>query len=109
MKRMVFQGLLYCNYVKDYDYHMGDRNARGTDGKIDPVCGDTTSNSYVRCDEATPLVGRLCVCNYDFRRVFDQSHFHLDQFTLSCVQFGYIMLGQTTITIDVYIDVNGGD
>ena len=35
-------------------------------------------------------------------------YFHLDEFTLSCIQFGYIMLGQTTVTIDVYIDVDGG-
>jgi hypothetical protein len=41
--------------------------------------------------------------------VFDQKSFNnLDDLSLSCIQFGYFMEGQTTVTLGVYIDSTGG-
>jgi hypothetical protein len=44
-----------------------------------------------------------------YARAFDQNRFkNLDDFSLSCLQFGYFMEGQTTVTMGVYIDSTGG-
>lgn len=44
-----------------------------------------------------------------FCRVFDQTTFkNLDDLLLTCIQFGYFMEGQTTVTLGVYIDKTGG-
>lgn len=75
-------------YYEDYDYYMGDSRVNGSDGKIDPPCPNATSS---------------------YARVFDQESFYLDRFKLTCIQFGYIMLGQTNATLDIYIDVDGGE
>jgi hypothetical protein len=43
-----------------------------------------------------------------YARVFDQQSFDLGNFTLSCIQFGYFMEGQTYATLQIYVDTNGG-
>jgi hypothetical protein len=41
-------------------------------------------------------------------RVFDQQDFNLDEFKVSCIQFGYFMEGITNVTVGVYRDTTGG-
>jgi hypothetical protein len=43
-----------------------------------------------------------------YARVFDQSSFDLNM-EVSCIEFGFKMLGQEDITLNVYIDSTGGD
>jgi hypothetical protein len=60
---------------------------------------------------STAMSGTLVLsllCHICFSRVFDQDTFDLDGMLLSCIQFGYFMEGQTTVTIGVYIDSTGG-
>ena len=44
-----------------------------------------------------------------FARVFSQSEFSLNDFSLSCIQFGYYMMSVTDVEIGVYIDRTGGE
>jgi hypothetical protein len=43
-----------------------------------------------------------------FARAFDQSQFSLNDFSVSCVQFGYYMMSVTDVTIEIFVDRSGG-
>jgi hypothetical protein len=62
----------------------------GYKGKMDAVCSGAHEEST-------------------YARVFDQQSFNLKDLEISCIQFGYFMMGKTNVTLDVYIDSNGGD
>jgi Zn-dependent metalloprotease len=44
-----------------------------------------------------------------FVRVFEQTDFSLNDFSVSCVQFGYYMMSVADVTLEVYIDRTGGE
>jgi hypothetical protein len=71
---------------KDYDVNMGFK----LKGKMDAVCSASQEEST-------------------YARVFDQASFNLKGMEISCIQFGYFMMGKTNVTLDVYIDSNGGE
>jgi hypothetical protein len=43
-----------------------------------------------------------------FARVFEQTDFAMNDFSVSCVQFGYYMMSVADVTIELYVDSSGG-
>lgn len=44
-----------------------------------------------------------------FARVFDQSEFAMNDFTVSCVQIGYYMMSVADVTVELFVDRTGGE
>lgn len=72
-------------YYEDMNYAMGQLG-----GRLESPCaasGESTS----------------------FLRVFEQEDFSLNDFSVSCIQFGYYMMSVTDVVLEVYIDRTGGE
>jgi len=79
-------------------------------------CPDSTHEIFYE-DYSAAMSGTIlnpsyfdAACNpaTSYARVFDQSSFDLNM-SVSCIEFGFKMLGQEDITLNVYIDSTGGD
>jgi hypothetical protein len=72
-------------FYEDMNYMMGQ-----VGGRLESPCAATA--------QATQFV-----------RVFEQADFSLNDFSVSCVQFGYYMMSVTDVILEVYIDRSGGE
>lgn len=70
---------------QDYDYYMGLNG----EGKLSAVCASEDETST-------------------YARVFEQDDDDV-VLSVSCIQFGYFMNGQTEVTLSLYMDANGGE
>jgi hypothetical protein len=71
-------------FYEDMSYMMGQ-----VGGRMESPCADTAPSKFVR--------------------VFEQDEFAMNDFTVSCVQFGYYMMSVTDVTVELYIDRSGGE
>jgi len=72
-------------FYEDYEYYMGENKSTG-EGVLPPYC-ETEHTDYVR--------------------VFSQDDWEGD-LEISCIQFGYFMMGQTNVSVSAYVDKTGG-
>mmetsp|Transcript_25457 Transcript_25457/g.42907 ORF Transcript_25457/g.42907 Transcript_25457/m.42907 type:complete len:906 (+) Transcript_25457:32-2749(+) len=71
-------------FYEDMNYLMGQAG-----GRLESPCADTAPSK--------------------FARVFSQDEFSMNDFTVSCVQFGYYMMSVADVTVELYIDRTGGE